>query len=87
MYRGDPRHTARSGGAAITPPKIQQFTRTNNQAQLAFSSEWGRRYSLQTSSDLESWSGIGSVVTNTSVAVLTDTNSPGIERFYRIASP
>jgi hypothetical protein len=87
MYRRDPRHSGRIGGIAISPPRIQSFTTSNYQARITFTTEWGRRYRLESSGDLANWNTVATMVTNTESATVSDTNWSAGNRFYRVASP
>jgi len=87
MESRDPRHTNRSGGAAITEPVIEGFTSPSNGSTVSFSSEVGRHYSLQSSASLTNWSIHSGSNASGDRASLSATNIQSEQRFFRISSP
>jgi len=84
MYRQNPRHTGKVEKPALTPPKKRSDA--NFELQL-FPQQVGLSYTIETSTDLKTWTSLTSFVATAfpvEIADLTATNSP--VKYYRAFS-
>jgi outer membrane protein assembly factor BamB len=84
MFRRNTSRTARSIQCAIFPPSIL----SNGTATLTCRVETGRVYRVSASSDLATWTGLGTFTSNTNLTQFQDFAAPNYpQRFYRLATP
>jgi outer membrane protein assembly factor BamB len=84
MFRRNAQHTARSLQCGISPPSIL----SNGTATLTCRVETGRVYRVSASSDLVTWTGLGTFTSNTNLTQFLDFDAPNFpQRFYRLATP
>ncbi len=74
-------------GQSLPPPSlvITSFSSANGAFEFAFRSERGKAYDVEASTDLVSWTSVGSVAANTDSATFRDAPpAPLLKRFYRV---